>query len=121
MDQQIESLQQELVDIASLKVEIRWREHGEKSAGYLKRIHRVRTIKQTINCLQNPTFELTVSPRTLLIEVSQAFYQELYSEDPVAEHDIDCYLQDITDLPQLIEDDRRYLISPITIEDIIEQ
>ncbi|KAG1607177.1 hypothetical protein G6F44_013798 [Rhizopus delemar] len=55
------------------------------------------------------------------MEVSQAFYQELYSVDPVDEHDIDCYLQDIADLPQLNEDDRRYLISPITIEEIIEQ
>ncbi|KAG1139332.1 hypothetical protein G6F37_011272 [Rhizopus arrhizus] len=55
------------------------------------------------------------------MEVSQAFYQELYSVDPVDEHDIDCYMQDIADLPQLNEDDRRYLISPITIEEIIEQ
>ncbi|KAG1281989.1 hypothetical protein G6F66_011268 [Rhizopus arrhizus] len=39
MDQQIESLQQELVNIAALKAGICWREHGEKSAGYLKRIH----------------------------------------------------------------------------------
>ncbi|KAG1532531.1 hypothetical protein G6F51_013062 [Rhizopus arrhizus] len=121
MDQQIESLQQELVDIAALKAGIRWREHGEKSAGYLKRIHQVRTVEQSINCLQDTTSGSTVSSRTQLLEVSQAFYQELYSVDPVDEHDIDCYLQDIADLPQLNEDDRRYLISPITIEDIIEQ
>ncbi|KAG0926089.1 hypothetical protein G6F57_012479 [Rhizopus arrhizus] len=41
--------------------------------------------------------------------------------DPVDENDIDYYLQNIADLPQLNEDNRRYLISPITIEDIIEQ
>ncbi|KAG0735118.1 hypothetical protein G6F23_011822 [Rhizopus arrhizus] len=120
-DQQIESLQRELVDIAALKAGIRWRENGEKSAGYLKRIHQVRTVEQTINCLQDPTSEPIVSSRTQLMEVSQAFYQDLYSVDPVDEHDIDCYLQDIAHLPQLNEDDRRYLISPITIEDIIEQ
>ena len=44
MDQQIESLQQELVDIAALKAAICWREHGEKLAGYLKRMHRARTV-----------------------------------------------------------------------------
>ncbi|KAG1137270.1 hypothetical protein G6F37_011359 [Rhizopus arrhizus] len=121
MDQQIESLQQELVDIAALKAGIRWREHREKSAGYLKRIHQVRTVEQSINCLQDITSGSTVSSRTQLLEVSQAFYQKLYSVDPVDEHDIDCYLQDIADLPQLNEDDRRYLISPVTIEDIIEQ
>ncbi|KAG1135759.1 hypothetical protein G6F38_012554 [Rhizopus arrhizus] len=121
MGQQIESLQRELLDIAALKTEIRWREHGEKSAGYLKRVHQVRTVEQSINCLQDTTPGSTVSSRTQLMEVSQVFYQELYSVDPVDEHDIDCYLQDIADLPQLHEDDRCYLISPITIEDIIEQ
>jgi hypothetical protein len=54
------------------------------------------------------------------MEVSQALYQELCSVDLVNEHDIDCYLQDIADLPQLTEDDCRYFISPITTEDIIE-
>ena len=64
MDQQIESLQRELVDIAALKAGIHWRENGEKSAGYLKRIHQVRTVEQTINCLQNPTAGSTVSSHT---------------------------------------------------------
>ncbi|KAG1136660.1 hypothetical protein G6F37_012244 [Rhizopus arrhizus] len=121
MDQQIESLQQELVDIVALNTGIRWREHGEKSAGYLKRIYQVRTVEQSINCLQDTTSGSTVSACTQLMKVNQAFYQEPYSVDPVDEHDIDCYLQDIADLPQLNEDDHRYLTSPITIEDIIEQ
>ncbi|KAG1154280.1 hypothetical protein G6F36_014494 [Rhizopus arrhizus] len=120
-DQQIESLQQELVDIVALNREILWRELGEKSASYLKRIHQVQTTEQSINFLQDSTSGLTVFSRTQFMEVSQAFYQELYSVDPVDEHDIDCYLQDIADLPHLNDDDRRYLISPITIEEIIEQ
>jgi hypothetical protein len=89
----IESLQRELIDIAALKAGIRWRESGEKSAGYLKRIHQVRTVEQTINCLRDLTSGSTVSSRTQLMKVSQAFYQDLYSVDPVDEHDIDCYLQ----------------------------
>ncbi|KAG0945461.1 hypothetical protein G6F57_003970 [Rhizopus arrhizus] len=103
MDRKIESLQQELVDIAALNTGIRSREHGEKSAGYLKRIHQVRTVEQSVNVLQGPTPGLTISSRTQLMKVSQAFYQELYSADPVDEHGIDCYLQDIADLPQLNE------------------
>jgi hypothetical protein len=62
------------MDIAALKARIRWREHGEKSAGYLKRIHRVRTVEQTISCLQDPTSRLTVFSRTQLMKVSQAIY-----------------------------------------------
>jgi hypothetical protein len=71
MDQQIESLQQELVDIAALKAGICWREHREKSAGYLKRIHQVRTVEQSINFLQDLISGLTVSSHTQLMEVSK--------------------------------------------------
>ncbi|KAI9032553.1 hypothetical protein CLU79DRAFT_693261, partial [Phycomyces nitens] len=36
-DQQIAAIQQEIVDTAALRAGLKWREHGEKSAGYLKR------------------------------------------------------------------------------------
>ncbi|KAG0782262.1 hypothetical protein G6F16_005759 [Rhizopus arrhizus] len=72
-EQQIEFLQRELIDIAALKAGIRWKENGEKSAGYLKRIHQVRTVEQTINCLQNPTAGSTVSSHTAEPEHSDIY------------------------------------------------
>ncbi|KAG1137452.1 hypothetical protein G6F37_011229 [Rhizopus arrhizus] len=109
------------IKVLQRKPGIRWREHGKKLTGYLKRIHQARTVEQSINCLQDITSGSTISSRTQLMEVSQAFYQELYSVVPVDEHGIDGYPQDIADLPQLTEDDRRYLIFPITIENMIKQ
>ncbi|KAG0946801.1 hypothetical protein G6F57_007808 [Rhizopus arrhizus] len=73
MEQQIEFLQRELIDIAALKAGIRWKENGEKSAGYLKRIHQVRNVEQTINCLQNPTAGSTVSSHTAEPEHSDIY------------------------------------------------
>ncbi|KAG0806624.1 hypothetical protein G6F20_010985 [Rhizopus arrhizus] len=121
IDRQIESLQQELVDISALKAGIRWREHGEKSAGYLKRIHHTRTTEQTIVHLQEPVTGERVSSQAQLLEVSKTFYQDLYSVDPIHESDVDRYLSDIDSLPQLSHEDQQSLISPITIDDILYQ
>ncbi|KAG1033235.1 hypothetical protein G6F25_010664 [Rhizopus arrhizus] len=115
IDRQIESLQQELVDISALKPGIRWREHGEKSAGYLKRIHHIRTTEQTIVPLQEPVTGERVSSQAQLLEVSKTFYQDLYSVDPIHESDVDRYSSDIDSLPQ------QSLISPITIDDMLYQ
>ncbi|KAG1140783.1 hypothetical protein G6F37_009190 [Rhizopus arrhizus] len=121
IDRQIESLQQELVDIAALKAGIRWREHGEKSAGYLKRIHHTRTTEQTIVHLQETVTGERVSSQAQLLEVSKTFYQDLYSVDPIHESDVDRYLSDIDSLPQLSHENQQSLISPIIIDDILYQ
>ncbi|KAK4521701.1 uncharacterized protein ATC70_004235 [Mucor velutinosus] len=47
-------LQQELVDVAALKAGDTWREKGEKSAGYLKRLHQKRQSQQYMASLQAP-------------------------------------------------------------------
>ncbi|CEP15119.1 hypothetical protein [Parasitella parasitica] len=54
IDTMIHTLQQELVDIAALKAGDSWREQGERSAGYLKRIHQQRTTQQYMATLQEP-------------------------------------------------------------------
>ncbi|KAI9012583.1 hypothetical protein CLU79DRAFT_681216, partial [Phycomyces nitens] len=37
LERQIASLQEEIIEISCLRSGLRWREQGEKSAGYLKR------------------------------------------------------------------------------------
>ncbi|GAN07262.1 hypothetical protein MAM1_0154c06757 [Mucor ambiguus] len=54
IDSMLQILQQELVDIAALKAGDTWREKGEKSAGYLKRLHQTRTSQQYMASLQAP-------------------------------------------------------------------
>ncbi|KAG1179717.1 hypothetical protein G6F35_016210 [Rhizopus arrhizus] len=121
LDQQIESLQQELVEISVLKAGIRWREHGEKSAGYLKRIHRTRTNEQNIVHLQEPGTGERVSSQAQLLEVSKTFYQDLYSVNPVHEPNVDRYLSDIDSQPQLSDGDQQSLTTPTTIDSILYQ
>jgi exonuclease III len=52
LDQQLGQLQQELAAIDALKAGTRWRENGEKSAGFLKRIHQQRTIQQHMTAVR---------------------------------------------------------------------
>ncbi|KAK4515183.1 Glycerophosphocholine phosphodiesterase [Mucor velutinosus] len=54
IDSMLQILQQELVDIAALKAGDIWREKGEKSAGYLKRLHQKRTSQQYMASIQAP-------------------------------------------------------------------
>lgn len=50
----IGDLQQEIVDIQALKTSIRWREHGEVPAGFLKRTATRRAVKRSIPTLIHP-------------------------------------------------------------------
>lgn len=60
-DQQIKAFQQELTDIIACKTEARWHEQGEKSAKYLKNIHKHRTIQQYVNSfLENSSITFDV-------------------------------------------------------------
>ncbi|KAK4517425.1 uncharacterized protein ATC70_000760 [Mucor velutinosus] len=54
IDSMLQILQQELVYIAALKAGDTWLEKGEKSAGYLKRLHQKRTSQQYMASLQAP-------------------------------------------------------------------
>ncbi|KAI8330566.1 hypothetical protein BC941DRAFT_475428 [Chlamydoabsidia padenii] len=66
---EINKLQQDCVDIAALQAGIRWREKGEISAEYLKKIHQQRNLDQHIGNLANTdtsTFDTSKRYRTLL-------------------------------------------------------
>ena len=54
IDSMLQILQQELVDIAALRAGDTWREKGERSAGYLKRLHQTRSSQQYMATLQQP-------------------------------------------------------------------
>ncbi|KAG1319373.1 hypothetical protein G6F62_011871 [Rhizopus arrhizus] len=118
---QWDHIKSETLEISVLKAGIRWREHGEKSAGYLKRIHRTRTNEQNIVHLQEPGTGERVSSQAQLLEVSKTFYQDLYSVDPVHEPNVDRYLSDIDSQPQLSDAEQQSLTTPTTIDNILYQ
>ncbi|KAG1136680.1 hypothetical protein G6F37_013681 [Rhizopus arrhizus] len=53
IDRMLGKLQQELAIIDGLKAGIRWREQGEKSAGFFKRLHQQRTVQQHMTAVKD--------------------------------------------------------------------
>ncbi|KAG0173925.1 hypothetical protein DFQ28_009601 [Apophysomyces sp. BC1034] len=85
VEKQISVLQTELTDIAALRAGQRWRELGNRSAGYLKRIIAARAAARQMPTLQHPhTGNLCHSPSEMQ-QAANLFYQELYTPDPVNE------------------------------------
>jgi hypothetical protein len=126
----IQTLQQELVDIAALKAGVIWREKGERSADYLKAIHQQRTAQRYIPSLR----DCTVFPRSNTIETNtnntdiqhmksyaQQFYQALYTADLVSKYDIESYLNGITFERTLDCEEQDEIMLPIDTEELIEQ
>ncbi|KAG1079406.1 hypothetical protein G6F40_016323 [Rhizopus arrhizus] len=56
-----------------------------------------------------------------MLTIAQHFYQSLFTTDPVDDHQVEHYLDDIHDLPQLTEDHTDHLLEPITIEKIMHE
>jgi exonuclease III len=133
IDNMIHVLQQELVDIASLKAGVTWRENGEKSAGYLKAIHQHRSTQQYISALREPNVSTTTIAQesnttpTVATDIkqmrvyAQQFYQSLYTADPVPEHSIEAYLNGIQFHRTLDSDEQDSIMQPIELDELIVQ
>lgn len=133
LDQKLGQLQQELTEIDALKAGARWRENGEKSAGFLKRIHHKRTTQQhmtSVKCLDHGHTTITIeasntndhtSDPTAMRDVVRQYYQQLYTQDHVEPNAIDDYLHTIHFEKTVSREDNADLVAPITIDDLIEQ
>ncbi|KAI8329663.1 hypothetical protein BC941DRAFT_326478, partial [Chlamydoabsidia padenii] len=78
-----------------LQAGINWREKGEKSAQYLKRIHQQRNLEQFIGSLGATSISDTLSSSTnppTDLQIAQDFYQQLYSSEAVNSPEIDRFL-----------------------------
>ncbi|KAG0934887.1 hypothetical protein G6F32_010587 [Rhizopus arrhizus] len=134
IDTKLGQLQHELVEIERLKSGIRWRERGEKDAGYLKNLYQRRSAQQFIASFQRPTIhgsniitveielpvERTSDPIDMR-EVVRQYYQQLYTLDHVEDNELDQYLASVTFDKTVRIDENDQLMSPITIEDLLDQ
>jgi exonuclease III len=134
IDIQLGQLQQELSTIAGLKAGARWREKGERDAGFLKRMYHQRTTQQFMTAIKRPNNEGTIhisveSPISTentsdpieMRELARQYYQKLYTLDHVEENDIDRYLNTIQFNKKVDQRDNGRLLARITISDLIEQ
>lgn len=135
IDIQMAKLQKELSEIEGLKAGIRWREKGEKDAGFLKRIHQQRTSQQymkSIRKLQNDgtqiNLNIEISVETThtsdpneMREIVRQYYQHLYTLDQVGDDGIDKYLETIHFEKKAASRENDMIMAPITIEEILQQ
>ncbi|SAL96475.1 hypothetical protein, partial, partial [Absidia glauca] len=133
----------------ALKSATVWREKGERSAKYLKKIHQQRSHQQTITALQppssisaartesscpdtttsdlnhqrdtHPTPSSTTTDIPIMKSYAQSFYQQLYTIDPVDIQQIDRYLAHIRFDSRLSTEDQDALMSPITKDELVQQ
>ncbi|KAG1029834.1 hypothetical protein G6F25_012277 [Rhizopus arrhizus] len=102
-----------------LKASKHWREHGETSAGYLKRSIETRTSQRYIPSLQHPSdSHLCASPGELQ-DAAKTFYQHLYTSETIDDTNVSILLDTITDNDIIPADDTDSLLVPFTIEDLL--
>ncbi|KAG1136310.1 hypothetical protein G6F37_012114 [Rhizopus arrhizus] len=133
IDKLLGQLQQEFAVISSLKAGVKWREQGEKSAGFFKRLHHRRTIQQQMmavkifdqqQLLDHNGSEIpatrTSDPASMRENVRQ-YYQQLYTIDHVEDTEIDNYLSGINFNRTVTQNDNNVLVSSITFDELLQQ
>ena len=119
IEQEIALLQQETTENLALKSGHRWREKGETSVRFLKRLVQQRQATERIAAFRDSETEESRSDSALMLSSANQFYQQLYTPDPVDVNQLDDYLNAVPSLPSLSSDCHESLLAPITIEDII--
>ncbi|KAL0080417.1 hypothetical protein J3Q64DRAFT_1612896, partial [Phycomyces blakesleeanus] len=117
-DQQIAAIQQELVDTASLRAGLCWREHGKTSAGYLKKVIAIHTQQQNMPPLDHPhTNILCITPDTMMTATT-AFYSSLFSPDHIDNYVMNQLLSSITPSRHITSAQQDLLTTTFTLDDI---
>lgn len=116
----IGDLQQELVDIQALKAGIRWREHGEASAGFLKRTATRRAVKRSIPTLIHPFTQAQCVTNDDKREAAFQFYKKLYTPSAVNQTEIQYFANQIPSTDKILDEQHEQLCTPITIDELID-
>lgn len=127
IDRVLHQLQEELTETQALKAGQFWREQGEKSAGFLKGLHKQRTVQQYMHAIQepnldNPTFSGTVhTSLDSKKEIIRQFYTHLYTAENVDPSRLHQFLDSVNPHASVESVDNDELIAPITVEEILAQ
>ncbi|KAG1078402.1 hypothetical protein G6F42_024282 [Rhizopus arrhizus] len=117
----IGNLQQDLVDLQALRSGISWREQGEKSAGFLKRLITHRSHQRAIPTLQHPTSSALCESTTDKKQTAAVdYYKHLYSADAVDHDAIDFFTSHISDSDKILDTDHDTLCTAFTLEEVVE-
>ena len=104
----------------TLRTQMKWRECGERCSKYFFRVLKSRATKRTITHLKIPNSTNIVSAPDDLCRVGRAFYQNLYSPDPIEQDAIDTMLSHLPESAVVAEDEQEGLMRKIDPEEIKE-
>lgn len=129
LDKTLGSLQQELAEIAALKAGVHWRENGEKSAGFLKRIHEKRNDQQymgsieesDLNQQQSTQQASTASDPARIRDIVKMYYTKLYSTEVIDNQKLDEFLDSIRFNETVSPEENEQLLEEITMEELLQQ
>lgn len=118
---QIASLQQSISEIEILKAGKFWRENGEKSPGFLKRLATARENKRSITGLRDPLNNEMCYTQGSFQEIATQFYSTLFTPEPINELAARELFRSIPSHLKLTTDQQVELLDPILVVDILEE
>lgn len=121
IEQRIAQLQEDLAEIDILKAGKHWREHGERSPGFLKSLTRAREGKRQISQLIDPVSSQRFSDNQNKQRIAHQFYSTLYSltvPDTIA---VDSLLRSIPSTNKLTIAQANSLLQAIEFDNILQE
>lgn len=120
IEKAISSLQQEIVEHQALRSGLHWRENGETSAGFLKRLVTQREYQRTLPTLKDPATGASYTSQVEKEQAVHSFYSHLYTPEIVNPNDIQFFTNMIPPSHRLSDESHASLCAPFTIDDILD-
>ncbi|KAG1142122.1 hypothetical protein G6F38_007956 [Rhizopus arrhizus] len=120
IEAKISHIQQDIADSKALKARKHWQEHGELSAGYLKRIIDRQFSSRYIEQLQHPDdpSRICKTPAELQ-DATVEFYRSLFTPSPIDQDSVDSLLETIPISDSITTNDADLLLEPFTLDDLL--
>ncbi|KAK4518737.1 uncharacterized protein ATC70_008959 [Mucor velutinosus] len=119
VNQQIQSLQHSLAEIEILKAGKFWREHGEKSPGFLKRSVVSRENRRSIVELRNPTTGDLCQDQPSISNIATNFYTSLFTPEALDSTSLSVIIRNIPGHLKLNSEQQESLMMPIDVEELL--
>lgn len=120
VEHQIGFLQSEITANNILRAGRYWREHGERSAGYLKRTIDSRAASRHISSLKESPDSVVVTDANEMQDIAKRFYKNLYSCEPVSSYHTETILAHILEQDRLTTEEAAALMVPFRYDDLLQ-
>ncbi|GAN11867.1 conserved hypothetical protein, partial [Mucor ambiguus] len=119
VNQQIQSIQHTIAEIEILKAGKFWREHGEKSPGFLKRSVVSRANRRSIVELRDPITGELCQDQHSISNIATGFYSSLFTPDATDSTALSVMIRTIPSHLKLSSDQQESVMLPIDVEELL--